>query len=208
MKKIMVFSLAIVRKIYKDKSYKWRQVYMIFNCLVVLIFFGEGITGGRDLLKVSLSWQQKYLYNCDWQNQVCLDSKSQSKSPEVLVASISNYPTLVQANQVLASGKFVTVTRGENTKGRAEIIRVGGKTQVRLGENFSTMVGPAVKLVLHKQSRPESYTGENYVPLGDLKSFTGEQVYNIPEGISWQDFPNVVVWCERFDVTFGSAKLN
>ena len=205
---LMIFSLAIVPEIYKDKSNKWRKVHTILNCLAVLVFLGQGITGSRDLLEISLSWQQKYLYRCDWKKQVCPDSTSQVLSPEVLVASISNYPILAQTNEVLASGEFVTITPGEDTEGTAEVIQVGGKIQVRLGENFSAIEGPAVRLLLHKQNRPESYTAENYVRLGDLKSFTGEQVYDVPEGINWQDFPNVVVWCERFDVTFGSARLN
>ena len=205
---LMIFSLAIVPEIYKDKGHKGRQVRRILNCLAVLVFLGQGITGSRDLLEVSLSWQQNFLYKCDGKNQVCRDSTSQVLSPEVLVASISNYPILAQANKVLASGEFVTITPGEDTEGTAQVIQVAGKIQVRLGENFSAIEGPAVRLLLHKQNRPESYTAENYVRLGNLKSFTGEQVYDVPEGINWRDFPNVVVWCERFDVTFGSAKLN
>ncbi|MDJ0519907.1 MAG: DM13 domain-containing protein [Trichodesmium sp. MO_231.B1] len=100
------------------------------------------------------------------------------------------------------------MTPGEDTEGTAEIIQVENKTQVRLAENFYAIEGPAVRLLLHKQNRPGSYTAQNFVRLGDLKSFTGEQIYDIPEGINWQDFPNVVVWCEKFNVTFGSAKLN
>ncbi len=205
---LMIFSLAIVPEIYKDKSQKWRKVHTILNCLAVLVFLGQGITGSRDLLEIPLSWQQEHLGKCDWGNQVCPDSKSQTLSPEILVASISNYPTLAQTNKVLASGEFVTITPGEDTEGTAEIIQVENETKVRLAENFSAIEGPAVRLLLHKQNVPGSYTAENYVRLGDLKSFKGEQIYDIPEEINWQDFPNVVVWCEKFNVTFGSAKLH
>ncbi|MEB3342963.1 DM13 domain-containing protein [Okeania sp.] len=204
---LMIFSLAIVPEIYRDRTHKWRKVHTILNCLAVIIFLGQGITGSRDLLEIPLSWQQQHLYKCDWEKQVCPDSKSQTLSSEILVASISNYPTLAQTNKVLASGEFITITPGEDTEGTAQIIQVGSKTQVRLAENFSAIEGPAVRLLLHKQNVPESYTAENYVRLGDLKSFTGEQFYDIPEGINWQNFPNVVVWCEKFNVTFGSAKL-
>ena len=204
---LMIFSLAIVPEIYKYRTHKWRKIHTFLNCLAVLIFLGQGITGSRDLLEISLSWQEKYLDKCDWQNQVCPDSKSRTLSPEIIVASIANYPSLAQAKTVLASGEFVTITPGEDTEGTAQIIQVGNKIQVRLAENFSAIEGPAVRLVLHKQNRPGSYTAENYVRLGDLKSFTGEQVYDIPSGINWQNYPNVVVWCEKFNVTFGSAKL-
>lgn len=204
---LMIFSLAIVPEIYKDRTHKWRKIHTALNCLAILVFLGQGITGSRDLLEISLSWQEKHLYKCDWQNQVCPDAQSQTLSPEIIVASISNYPTLAQTNKVLAFGEFVTITPGEDTEGTAEIIQSGSKTQVRLADNFSAIEGPAVKLLLHKENSPGSYTAENYVRLGDLKSFTGEQIYDIPEGINWQDYPNVVVWCEKFDVTFGSAKL-
>ncbi len=207
---LMIFSLAIVPEIYKDRTHKWRQVHTALNCLVILVFFGQGITGARDLLEIPLSWQEKHLYKCNWEKQTCPDSQSQTLSAEVIVASISNYPTLAQAEApiVLASGEFVTITPGEDTEGTAEIIQVGDKIQVRLADNFSAIEGPAVRLLLHKENRPGSYTAENYVRLGDLKSFKGEQFYDIPSGIDWQDYPNVVVWCEKFNVTFGSAKLN
>lgn len=204
---LMIFSLAIVQEIYQDRTHKWRKIHTALNCLAILLFVGQGITGSRDLLEIPLSWQEKHLYKCDWNQQTCPDSKSQSLSEEILVASISNYPTLAQANTVLASGEFVTITPGEDTEGSAEIIQVGTQIQVRLAENFSAIEGPAVRLLLHKQNRPESYTADNYVRLGDLKSFKGAQVYDIPSGINWQDYPNVVVWCEKFNVTFGSAKL-
>jgi Protein of unknown function (DUF4079) len=59
---LMIFSLAIVQEIYKDKTNRWRTVHIILNSVGVLLFIGQGMTGTRDLLEIPLSWQEKYVY--------------------------------------------------------------------------------------------------------------------------------------------------
>jgi len=204
---LTIFSLAIVEDIYRDRSHKWRKIHTALNCFALLLFLGQGITGTRDLLEIPLSWQQQHLYKCDWNNQTCPDSKSQLLSGEIIVASLPNTPLLATTETVVASGEFVTITPGEDTEGTAEIIREGDTFQVRLADNFLTNEGPEVRLLLHGENNPSSYTSENYVLLGDLQSFGGEQFYDIPNNVNWQDYPNVVVWCEKFNVTFASASL-
>ncbi len=49
---LMIFSLAIVEEIYKDKSNRWRNIHIILNCFALLLFMGQGITGTRDLLEI------------------------------------------------------------------------------------------------------------------------------------------------------------
>lgn len=68
---LMVFSLAIVEDIYKDRSNRWRYVHIILNCLALLLFMGQGMTGTRDLLEIPLSWQKPYIYQCDFANKTC-----------------------------------------------------------------------------------------------------------------------------------------
>lgn len=50
---LMVFSLAIVEDIYKDHSNRWRNVHIILNCIALLLFMGQGITGMRDLFEIA-----------------------------------------------------------------------------------------------------------------------------------------------------------
>ncbi len=66
---LMVISLAIVPEIYKNQ--KWRIAHTVLNCIALLLFFGQGFTGSRDLLEIPLDWQKQYLYQCDWNNQTC-----------------------------------------------------------------------------------------------------------------------------------------
>jgi len=58
---LMIFSLSILPDIYKDKTNRWRQVHILLNCIAVLLFIGEGITGTRALLEVPLTWQEPYI---------------------------------------------------------------------------------------------------------------------------------------------------
>ncbi|NJN42235.1 MAG: DM13 domain-containing protein [Flammeovirgaceae bacterium] len=62
--------------------------------------------------------------------------------------------------------------------------------------------GPDLKIYL---SLNESAT--NYINLGDLKSTTGKQSYDIPDNTVISDQMYVHVWCQDFSVNFGQAKL-
>lgn len=50
---LMIFSIAIIDDIYKDKSLKWRNVHIILNCVALLLFLGQGMTGARDLFEIA-----------------------------------------------------------------------------------------------------------------------------------------------------------
>jgi len=50
----MIFSVAIVDNIYRDKSQKWRNIHIILNSLALLLFIGQGFTGSRDLFEIGL----------------------------------------------------------------------------------------------------------------------------------------------------------
>jgi MFS family permease len=58
---LMIFSLAILREIYQDKTYRWRTVHIILNSIALLIFMGQGVTGTQSLLEVPLAWQEPYV---------------------------------------------------------------------------------------------------------------------------------------------------
>lgn len=68
---LMVFSLAIVEDIYKDRSHRWRNIHIILNCFALLLFIGQGMTGSRDLLEIPLSWQKSLVYQCDFERKTC-----------------------------------------------------------------------------------------------------------------------------------------
>ena len=49
---LMIFSVAIIEDIYKDRTNRWRKVHLVLNCFALLLFIGQGITGARDLLEI------------------------------------------------------------------------------------------------------------------------------------------------------------
>ncbi|MFM7408136.1 MAG: DUF4079 domain-containing protein [Cuspidothrix sp.] len=71
---IMIFSLAILPDIYKDKTNRWRKIHIILNCIALLLFIGQGITGVISLLEIPLTWQESYvkmLYEQKCDTQTC-----------------------------------------------------------------------------------------------------------------------------------------
>lgn len=68
---LMVFSLAIVPEIYRDKTNKWRIIHTVVNTFALMLFIGQGMTGVRDLLEIPLSWQKPFIFQCDFVNKTC-----------------------------------------------------------------------------------------------------------------------------------------
>lgn len=69
---LMIFSLAILREIYQDRSNRWRGIHIGLNSLALLLFIGQGVTGTLSLLEVPLHWQEAYVqklyeHRCDQQ---------------------------------------------------------------------------------------------------------------------------------------------
>lgn len=68
---LMIVSLAIIQEIYQDRSQAWRKVHIALNCLALVLFVGQAMTGTRDLLEIPLSWQEPFVYSCDFVNLTC-----------------------------------------------------------------------------------------------------------------------------------------
>lgn len=49
---LMIFSIAILDDIYRDRTNTLRNIHIILNCFALLLFIGQGITGARDLLEI------------------------------------------------------------------------------------------------------------------------------------------------------------
>ncbi|MFN4280818.1 DUF4079 domain-containing protein [Thermosynechococcus sp.] len=66
---LMIFSVAMVREIYQDRSLTWRRIHIGLNSLALILFLLQGITGTRDLLEIPLSWQAPVVYRCNFDPQ-------------------------------------------------------------------------------------------------------------------------------------------
>jgi hypothetical protein len=107
----------------------------------------------------------------------------------------------------LAVGTFIS--REHETTGTARILRLpNGQTILRL-EDFETSNGPALFVYL-SQNPAQGEDGafdDSYIDLGPLKGNIGDQNYEVPPEIDPLGYTSVVVWCDRFSVSFGAADL-
>jgi len=126
----------------------------------------------------------------------------------VAAASSAATPTPDPGPVVLAEGTFVS--QEHETSGTARILRLpDGKRILRL-ERFSTSDGPDVHVWLSTSKAGadwHAYDDGRHVALGELKATDGNHNYAIPADAKLEGVRSAVIWCDRFNVAFGSAPL-
>lgn len=108
----------------------------------------------------------------------------------------------------LGAGDFVA--QEHPTSGVARVIELpDGSRYVRL-EGFSVTDGPDLQVWVTDQEAGGdwySYDDGRYLELGGLKGTDGDQNYLLPPGADIAGLSSVVIWCDRFNVAFGSAPV-
>lgn len=111
--------------------------------------------------------------------------------------------------RVLGEGGFVDAEHA--TSGTARVLALADGTRVLRLEDFSTSDGPDVDVWLTDQPAGgddwRRYDDGRHVALGDLKGTDGNQNYVIPADADLAGLTSVVIWCDRFDVAFGTAAV-
>lgn len=111
-------------------------------------------------------------------------------------------------DEVLAQGRFEDAEH--QTSGRALVLRLAdGRRFVRL-EDLASSDGPDLHVWLTDQPSGGdwgSYDDGRYVKLGRLKATHGNQNYEVPESAELDGMKSVVIWCDRFNVAFGTAPV-
>lgn len=129
-------------------------------------------------------------------------------APSEPETSVTSTPSLTPTAETLAAGTFVDAEHA--TSGTARIIRLAdGSRYLRL-ENLSSSDGPDLHVWLTDQPSGGdwgSYDDGRYVALGVLKATDGNQNYAIPGDADLAGLVSVVIWCDRFNVAFGTAPL-
>ncbi len=111
-------------------------------------------------------------------------------------------------DRVLARG---ALEDGEHdTSGKVTVLELGdGRRFVRF-EDLATSDGPDLHVwVTDQPSGGEwgSYDDGRYVRLGELKATHGNQNYEIAGDADLAGMRSVVIWCDRFNVAFGTAPV-
>ena len=102
----------------------------------------------------------------------------------------------------LAAGRFEG--RAHRTEGRAVVLNDGTDQRILSLEDFGTDNGPDLNVYLVRDGDVSS----GFVDLGDLKGNVGDQNYEIPADVDLSEYDTVVIWCVRFGVNFGQARLS
>ena len=111
-------------------------------------------------------------------------------------------------DRVLATGRFEDAEHA--TSGSVRLIELAdGRRFVRL-EGLASSDGPDLHVWLSDQpSGGEwgSYDDGRYAALGLLKATHGNHNYEVPTDIDLGAMRSVVIWCDRFNVAFGTAPV-
>ncbi|MEM7510543.1 MAG: DM13 domain-containing protein [Bacteroidota bacterium] len=87
--------------------------------------------------------------------------------------------------------------------GSAELEMTESGLVLKFGEDFVTQRGPGLYIYLGNSGT--SIAGA--VDLGEIKEFTGEQTYEIPEDVELNSFNFILVYCKPFGASFGCGVL-
>lgn len=106
------------------------------------------------------------------------------------------------------SSQFVTAEKDHPTEGTLKIIKEDGKQYIEFGDDFKTVEGPDIEIILHKNNTvPVNIEEEDYITIAPIQNLEGAQRYEVPEEIDLSDYSSIAVWCQQFNVTFGYAPL-
>ena len=107
---------------------------------------------------------------------------------------------------VLSTGQFVS---GEHdTSGTALVVALPDGSVVIRFEGLDTSNGPDLRVVLSPDAASASYDYSGRLILEDLKGNIGDQNYVLAADVDITQYRSVVIWCQRFSVSFGAAPLD
>ena len=123
-----------------------------------------------------------------------------ARTPSTEAGAATAAAAAPQGGTVTARGTF-TGASNHVTRGHARIVFAGGKVFVELEDDFFFDGAPDPKVGLGRGGfDPDTL-------LAPLASNTGAQAYTLKPGLDIADYDEVWIWCERFSVPLGVAKL-
>ncbi|KBZ64283.1 hypothetical protein K875_01668 [Mycobacterium [tuberculosis] TKK-01-0051] len=99
------------------------------------------------------------------------------------------------------------------TSGVARLITLSDGAQILRLENLHTTLGPRLRVWLsgtpvdHVRFPWRKFVHGRHIDLGRLRANRGNADYAVPDGADTAALSSVILWCERFSVSFGAAPL-
>ena len=137
-----------------------------------------------------------------------ISTQSSSTTPPTISVKPSAAPA---TPKTLLTGKLIT--HEHKTSGAVAALKLPDGSRVLRLEDLDTSDGPDLKVWLSDARTVAGRAGWHvfddgqYRSLGSLKGNHGNQNYPIPADVKLEDFRSVVIWCDRFNVSFGAAQL-
>ena len=116
----------------------------------------------------------------------------------------SSGATRESTTKVIRQGEWRGADDFHFARGTARVIEVAPGEHVLRVEHFSVRNGPDLFVIL--SPRADGYA-DGGVNLGRLKATDGAFNYAIPAGTDLSAVKSVIIWCDQFDVLFGTAVL-
>ncbi|MER7249938.1 DM13 domain-containing protein [Kribbella sp. NPDC000426] len=138
-------------------------------------------------------------------------TSSSTTPPTVSERPAKPGPVVKPRPKILLTGKLIS--HEHRTSGTAAVLVLPDGSRVLRIEDLDTSDGPDLKVWLSDAEvipgRPGWHVFDDgaYRSLGRLKGNHGNQNYPIPAEVKLGDFRSVVIWCDRFNVSFGAAPL-
>lgn len=132
-------------------------------------------------------------------------------SPPATIASHSFIAGLTLIAALIAAPKALAQTIGEGsfvgasghvTSGGVALKRSGGAYKIDFGADFNFDGAPDPKVGF---GRSGSY--DRSTTLAPLASNSGAQSYSVPPSVKAESYDEIYVWCEKFNVPLGVAKI-
>jgi hypothetical protein len=115
-------------------------------------------------------------------------------------------------SQLLARGELIS--HEHSTSGTVSLVRRPDGSRILAIAHLNTSDGPDVHVWLSAAPVIKGDKGwyvfgkHRHVDLGSLKGNIGNQFYVVPKGTDFTGLTSVSIWCQRFDVSFGAARLD
>lgn len=113
----------------------------------------------------------------------------------LIVFSLSSHAEKVKAGEFTGASDHITT-------GQVSVVKTSDGYAVVLGSDFSLDGAPDPKVGFGSNGKYEPKA-----KLGELVSNNGAQTYIIPTSVDFKKYNEVYIWCEKFNVPLGVAKI-
>lgn len=126
-------------------------------------------------------------------------SKSNDGTPPVAPSPTNDTFNIANAT-LLKQGSF-SGSSGYSVSGTVRLYDYQGKKYIYF-ENFMSSNGPDLKVYVATNN-----SAGQFINLGVLKGTSGAQTYLVNNPPDFNQYNRVLIWCQRFNVLFGSAPI-